>query len=362
MIGIFQQHSHAMTDACTEWCDAAIGLLYDGKNGRYRYRYQLYRKRKGGKSFKKNYLYRTLYQKIKCVSKLNLQDEVLSLKKREKREAKKILQTVIKDVFGNLRVHLSADGDAIKMKYEACKNNARINPLYAYVYRALKAPMEELYDRMRDLKQDDVFEKLNIRTCPYCNRQYTFTLKPVHTGDPNTSPEFDHFYPKSEYPTLAICFYNLVPSCHCCNHGKGTGQLNINPYFDEFRGDFYLCKAENDKTRLNKKEAKEIKGEQDVHVAYYGSREEKQDVGKLGLTKLYGMHQDYVMEIVDKVNAYNSAINQGLVDSFQGVYKTRGEVFEFVWGRHLELAEQENRPLSKFTRDLLVQMGVIDDI
>lgn len=216
-----------------------------------------------------------------------------------------------------------------------------------------------LYGVMRDLKQDDVFEKLNIRTCPYCNRQYTFTLKPVLKGDPYTSPEFDHFYPKSVYPTLAICFYNLVPSCHCCNHGKSTKQLNLNPYFDEFKGAFYLCKATDDKTPLNAKEAKSIKKEQDVHIAYGGhDPQEIEDVKTLGLDKLYGMHQDYVTEIVDKVNAYNGAVNQGLVDSFQGVYQNRGEVFDFVWGRYLELAELENRPLSKFTRDLLEQMKV----
>lgn len=51
-------------------------------------------------------------------------------------------------------------------------------------------------------------------------------------------------------------------------------------------------------------------------------------------------------------------MNQGLVDLFQGVYQNRGEVFDFVWGRHLELAELENRPLSRFTKDLLEQMKV----
>jgi hypothetical protein len=106
------------------------------------------------------------------------------------------------------------------------------------------------------------------------------------------------------------------------------------------------------------KEAKDIKREQDVHIAYDGRHEELEDVERLGLDKLYGMHQDYVMEIIDKVNAYNSAVNQGLVDSFQGVFHNQGEVFNFVWGKHLELAEQEKRPLSKFTRDLLEQMKV----
>lgn len=359
MIGIFQQHAHAMTEACTEWCEAAVSVLYKGKRGRNQYRYTLVRGRNGRDPFKKTFLYRTIYQKIKRVSKLNLQDEVRGLRKCDKRNAQKLLRAVVKKVFGNLCEHLLADGYELRKLFDECNENIHREQLYMYVYKALKGPMEELYGSMRDLKQDDVFVKLNIRTCPYCNRQYTFTLKPLQRGEPNTSPEFDHFYPKSEYPTLAICFYNLVPSCHCCNHGKSTKQLNLNPYFDEFKGAFYLCKSAEDHTPLNAKEAKDIKNEQEVHIAYGGySLEEIEDIKTLGLDKLYGMHQDYVMEIVDKVNAYNSAVNQGLVDSFQGVYQTRGEVFDFVWGRHLELAEQEKRPLSKFTKDLLEQMKV----
>jgi len=358
MIGIFHQHAQAMTEACTDWCEAAERVIFEGKSGRNRYKYTLTRQLPRGGAFKKTYHYRTLYQKIKRVSMLYLQEETKGLRKRDRRQCQKLLRAVLKDVFGNLQIYLSADGDALQSKYVTCNSNIRLNPLYKCVYKALKVPMEELYGVMRDLKQDDIFEKLNIRTCPYCNRQYTFTLKPVQKGDPNTSPEFDHFYPKSEYPTLAICFYNLVPSCHCCNHGKSTSQLNINPYFDDFKGAFYLCKASDDQTPLNMKEAKDIKREQDVHIAYDGRHEELEDVERLGLDKLYGMHQDYVMEIIDKVNAYNSAVNQGLVDSFQGVFHNQGEVINFVWGKHLELAEQEKRPLSKFTRDLLEQMKV----
>lgn len=290
MIGIYQQHAYAMTEACTDWCEAAERVLYEGKSGRNRYKYTLTRKRTGLSPFKKTFHYKTLYQKVKRVSKLNLQDGVKGLRKCEKRKAQKLLQTVIKEVFGNLSEHLSADGNLLRAKFDACNNNIRREQLYASVYKALKDPMEELYNVMRDLKQDDVFEKLNIRTCPYCNRQYTFTLKPSQKGDPNTSPEFDHFYPKSDYPTLAICFYNLVPSCHCCNHGKSTKQLNTNPYFDEFVGAFYLCKDEDDHTPLNAKEAMSIKREKDVHVTYGGNRpEEIEDVKTLGLDKLYGM-------------------------------------------------------------------------
>lgn len=36
---------------------------------------------------------------------------------------------------------------------------------------------------------------INVGVCPYCNRQYTFTLK-----SRKIRPQFDHYYPKSIYP------------------------------------------------------------------------------------------------------------------------------------------------------------------
>ena len=58
-------------------------------------------------------------------------------------------------------------------------------------------------------------EQLGVDVCPYCNRQYVFTLKKG-----NGRPEIDHFYPKSEYPYLSCTLSNFIPSCHQCNHQK----------------------------------------------------------------------------------------------------------------------------------------------
>jgi hypothetical protein len=61
-------------------------------------------------------------------------------------------------------------------------------------------------------------EKLNIPTCVYCNRIYTKTVI-SDSGKKITRPTFDHWFPKSEYPLLALSFYNLIPSCSVCNSG-----------------------------------------------------------------------------------------------------------------------------------------------
>lgn len=85
-------------------------------------------------------------------------------------------------------------------------------------------------------------KKLQINVCPYCNRQYIFTIK-KHNKDGKkfkriTAPEIDHFFPKSLYPYLSGSLYNFIPSCHSCNHGKREfGDNIIYPYDEEFDKD-----------------------------------------------------------------------------------------------------------------------------
>ena len=76
-------------------------------------------------------------------------------------------------------------------------------------------------------------EKLGVDICPYCDDTRIQVLedggRKVRTG------EFDHFYPKAKdkYPALAMCFYNLVVSCHTCNKIKLESSLGESPYSKE---------------------------------------------------------------------------------------------------------------------------------
>src|ERR1700694_241223 len=61
----------------------------------------------------------------------------------------------------------------------------------------------------------DLATKLNVKTCPYCNRNYTVTVADGKSRV--TRPDFDHFFPHKQFPLLALSFYNLIPSCLVCN-------------------------------------------------------------------------------------------------------------------------------------------------
>lgn len=200
------------------------------------------------------------------------------------------------------------------------------------------------------------FRELDIRTCPYCNRQYTFTID-TETG--KTAPEYDHFYDKSHYPILAVSFFNLIPSCHTCNHIKGTRKVKINPYFDGFESCFRL--VDDNGKELNKAEILKQGGGR-LELLMPNGKVSKTDEGNInvfGLKDLYSMHDDYIKEIIEKASAYNnSTIQQTLVDAFQSAAYSPQQVFDFVWGKYLEVSQYENRPLSKLTKDILEQLGI----
>ncbi len=84
-----------------------------------------------------------------------------------------------------------------------------------------------------------LFRLMNISVCPYCEHEYIQEV--TIAGKKKRTIEFDHFFPKGEeeYPALAMCFYNLIPSCKPCNQLKMTNKLAANPYEDDI--EFLTC-------------------------------------------------------------------------------------------------------------------------
>ena len=254
-----------------------------------------------------------------------------------------------------------ADEEGLK-KYSKKKVSDSMNTFMIGLYKA--------FTQHKDKDDKDItiahqfFRDLNIRTCPYCNRHYTFTLD---DGTVKVSPEYDHFYDKSSYPILAVSFYNLVPSCHTCNHVKRNNKAKINPYFSGFKRKFELQNENGERMPID-----EIINQEKVGRIGFGKlgdseeeierfEEEQCNIDTFGLQGLYEMHDDYISEIIEKTIGYNSIVNQALVDAFQDQAYSPQQVVEFVWDRYLNEAQFEKRPLSKLTRDVLEQIGILPE-
>lgn len=107
------------------------------------------------------------------------------------------------------------------LKFEQFKN--------VYVKRFAKGN-DTYVDSGKSYNAYTLFNKMDIKVCPYCEDSNIGVFQ--KGNNKKKIEEFDHFYPKddNQYPGLAMCFFNLVPSCSGCNHIKLTKPLGANPY------------------------------------------------------------------------------------------------------------------------------------
>jgi 5-methylcytosine-specific restriction endonuclease McrA len=201
-------------------------------------------------------------------------------------------------------------------------------------------------------------KQLDIKTCPYCNRQYIFTIidKGIH-------PEFDHFYSKSDKPYFALSFFNLIPSCPTCNHIKSDKSIGINPYMDDFQKNdckFVLMDKNIGRPAIISKKDINVGFNIDKGINLKRNKHKCDDnIDVFGLRGLYNEHTDYIEEIIDKAQAYNATYYDSLIQSFSSLGKTSAEIDRYVWGNYIETAEHSKRPLSKLTSDILEELGII---
>ena len=254
--------------------------------------------------------------------------------------------------------------DEIKKDYSARFNKGRnlknyIKLMDGYYERFLGTTIKDLdpHHPDKDMKvRTWLAKKLDVKTCPYCNREYTFS-RGLQNGR-EVHPEFDHFYPKSKYPYLALSLYNLVPSCHTCNSLKSNKEIDINPYFKSFEDDGLRF------TLVDKVTSDRVADKMSEHWIFEPSEVEvkiknrNNNVDVLGLEDVYSGHTDVLADIVTKSQAYNESFYQSLVDSYSGLGKTPAEIFRLIWGTYMDSNEYSMRPLSKFTKDILEEFGI----
>jgi 5-methylcytosine-specific restriction endonuclease McrA len=205
---------------------------------------------------------------------------------------------------------------------------------------------------------------LAVRVCPYCNRQYTFTVC-RQGGKGITRPEYDHFFPQDRYPLLRLSFYNLIPSCKICNSLKSdkpfTMATHMHPYFDGFGDDMrftyrYLSGRGASLQSLQQSMKIELRSEVSAETQHI-ERCVRHDEA-FSLVDIYSQHSDVVAEIIVKAEAYCAGHLQGLSDLL-GITVTPSDVARLVLGTPIDMQSLDQRPLAKLTRDIAREIGWI---
>lgn len=206
----------------------------------------------------------------------------------------------------------------------------------------------------------DLAAKLDVRVCPYCNRQYTFTV--VSNGERIIRPEFDHFFSQSEYPIFSLSFYNLIPCCNLCNsslkHNKKFSlKTHIHPYEEGFAD-----KVMFDYSPLDTQSALGFDSNLEVKLCKKESLTNgKQIDGNIKVFRIietYQGHKDLVRDIIRKFYMSDGRYMESLLKSFPqiGSYE---ELYRLAFGNYFNDEDLDQRVLSKLTKDLVKNLAFI---
>ena len=198
-------------------------------------------------------------------------------------------------------------------------------------------------------------QAIGVTVCPYCNRSYIFT-----SSKSGTRPQYDHYFPKSKYPYLALSMYNLIPCCAVCNglkHDENTYETPIvYPYKDSYgvKAMFEESGVDADNIESWLGTAKEYKIEiryaDDIEDELKGKIENA--VATFKLEELYSKHSDYVRDILRTAHIYNDVYFEGLVTQYPDLFKNKKEAKNFVFFNYLEERDWGKRVLAKLTHDI----------
>lgn len=219
-------------------------------------------------------------------------------------------------------------------------------------------------ERFRKNKNRGIWlaEKLNIKSCPYCNAQYTILIK-FSQKQSIARFQFDHFFPKKKYPYLSVSLYNLIPSCSNCNLIKGDNDDNMHlryhPYLDDInkQAKFYLS-YQPIPSLLTLKGLKEQSLQINFIPKYNVKNKAIESHNELfHIDSIYDRHKDIAGELLEKAIVYNSAKKHYL--AIKTLFENEKDFERYLIGSYLDKELILKRPFTKFKQDIAKQLKLI---
>ena len=327
--------THNLNPIANSWWIELNSFLFDERKGTKRpYYYNRRHKKKPCKSF---------FQKMRAKALMGLS-----------KKGKIIAKTILDNYKANFNAITLADDRGLRRFAEDYRMSLRGLSISdeEKVNNRIVQVFSELYESFVEMQGYSVLELLSIMTCPFCNRQFVTVCK-----EAKVRPDFDHFLPKSKYPTLAVSFFNLVPICSTCNKTKGTRRVYIHPYFGGAKMEFYA----HEKGNITKKSLADLARLTENQLEVSISSSDIASIRRLNVLRtkpIYNTHRNYVANIISKAYAYDRHACNALVDDFAANSGSPQDVHNFVWGPYLDRRHQEEMPLSKLTADILDEFGI----
>ena len=254
-----------------------------------------------------------------------------------------------------------------------------------------KKPLYELivdvmeYNKVRKEVLPKYVNKLNIKTCVYCNAHFAITTliedvrEKIMLGKPGRPKkaiviprlggyyEMDHNKPKSKYPYLCTNFYNLQPCCSSCNKRKSAQDLPFSIYYEE--GDphpaplrFAISPQDviDFHTKGKCKGVKpylcdEVDPTKRVVARKDGTLAERFNY-IFDIDKIYAEHDDEVEELLWRNRIYTQGIVSATSSQFKDLQIKGFDFGRYILGTYPNREDALKRPLTAMKQDIWEQV------
>ena len=194
----------------------------------------------------------------------------------------------------------------------------------------------------------DLTKRLDVSVCPYCNRQFTYTIiKQSNKGKSNniTRPELDHYFPQSKYPMFSLSLYNLIPCCHICNSIIKRNrdldiQENYHPYIDENKN-FSFCYI-----KLSSQPSK-------ILIKYNGLKKAENTCNFFKLQEVYSMHNSEADRLDELRMQYPDEYIKDIISKFKkcGFSLKKEQILKIIYSEYI-IKDEDKMILGKLKNDL----------
>lgn len=271
---------------------------------------------------------------------------------------KNFIESKLEDILISKPEDLKNINDLLT-RHTAYKNSLKPKIKKIFNYKYFKAKGNNRYDAYA------LAAKLQIRTCLYCNRNYTLTVdKGSGKDDKFIRPEFDHFFDQDDYPLLALSVFNLVPSCKTCNSTlKHTKKFllseNIHPYVDDVISQYkYQYLPYTVSAILGGSAQLGVKLMPTSSDVILNQRiENSSEVFRLN--EIFSAHSEELKDIFDIRHRFSQRYLIELVDKYDKLDLDYDDIYRIVFGTYSKEADFSKRPFSKIKKDILIELGIL---
>lgn len=225
-----------------------------------------------------------------------------------------------------------------------CYNKKKVMPNERYI--GDNEEMRFIYNTFDKIDKNSLVAKIGVNVCPYCNESY------IHNRGTRTTAQFDHFFPRSQYPLLAICLYNLIPCCYGCNSIKSSNMLDLSPYEKNLSSDKYYVFSYTLRGRNFLTNASLI--DINIRETSEGKKRKLNNKSILKLDNAYTNHILEVQELLKKKKVYRNNKMSELVKKFPELFPTQEHLENLIFGEVIN-GDESKRPITKLLQDIYKQ-------